>query len=329
MSGRVCRALINPVDLDSGSRNARIGVLAWAVVLPLVRPGWPEAMLLLASLVVIPMGLGLVPPTGRESGPAWPRRAASRLQLPAALLLVASFALPAGPTAALLTLPWLGVTALVALGGMFRLRAGARTVAEVCLDAGLVYLAVGGAWAVISRAGLRPLGFPDVIVLMTAVHFHYAGFALPLLAGSVTRALGGTLASLAGLGVVAGVPLVAAGITDAQLAGGLFGPHRLELVASGLLAASAALVGLLQVRLAIRAGRPVLVRTLLAISGLAVLGPMALAGLYATGAAAGVAWVDFEAMARYHGAVNALGFALPGLLAWNLDRSISAREARP
>ena len=60
------------------------------------------------------------------------------------------------------------------------------------LLAGLVYLAVGGVWTVIARAGLRPLGFPDLIVLLTAVHFHYAGFALPVLAGLVARASGGS-----------------------------------------------------------------------------------------------------------------------------------------
>ena len=43
---------------------------------------------------------------------------------------------------------------------------------------------------------------------------------------------------------------------------------------------------------------------------------MALAGLYSLGACLHVAWVDLDAMFRYHGAVNALAFTLPGLLAW-------------
>ena len=104
------------------------------------------------------------------------------------------------------------------------------------------------------RAGLRPLGFPDLIVLLTAVHFHYAGFALPVLTGLVARVLGGPAAGAACLGVIAGVPLVAIGITDAQLAPGILPPRLLELVASAITAASGLLVGLLQVRLAGRAG---------------------------------------------------------------------------
>ena len=54
---------------------------------------------------------------------------------------------------------------------------------------------------------------------------------------------------------MAGVPLVALGITDAQLAPGILPPRLLELVASSIMAASSILVGLLQLRFAARAGR--------------------------------------------------------------------------
>ena len=110
------------------------------------------------------------------------------LRAPAAWALVASFALPPGRAAAALALPWLAITGAAALRGLGRLRAGPRTPAWLCLGVGPVYLAVGGAWAVIARAGLCPLGFPDVIVLMTAVHFHYAGFALLVLVGRAAGA---------------------------------------------------------------------------------------------------------------------------------------------
>jgi hypothetical protein len=317
MSGR-WKARLRRLDPASGPRAALVGALAWVVVLPGLRPGWPEAMLLLASLVVVPLGLGLVAPADPESRRAWPRRVAGRLQLPAALVLVASFARPSGPLAAALTLPWLAVTGLVALHGLARLWHGPRWVAEVCRDAGMVYLAIGGAWTAITRAGLRPLGFPDVIVLMTAVHFNYAGFALPLMASRAARELNGFVARLAALGVIAGVPLVAAGITDSQVAHGLFPLHALELVASGTLAASALLVGLLHLRLALRPGHPAVARTLMAICGLAPVGPMTLAVLYALGSYTDVVWFDIVQMVRYHGLVNALGFVLPGLLAWSL-----------
>ena len=296
-------------------RGAAFGGLAWAVAVLLLRPGWAEAMLLLASFVVVPLGLGLAASDDPRSRP-WPWRMAVRLRLPAAMALAASFAVPAGGVAVSLALPWLATTVLVALHGLWRLWRGPRATPEVCLDAGLIYLAVGGAWTVIARAGLRPLGFPDLIVLLTAVHFHYAGFALPVLAGLVARTLGGPTAVAACLGVIVGVPLVAVGITDAQLAPGILPPRLLELVASAITAASAILVGLLQIRLAGRAGSPILARALMATSGLALLGPMVLAGLYALGSFEGVARIEIATMLRYHGAVNALGFAVPGLLSW-------------
>ena len=275
-------------------------------------------MLLLASLVIVPLGLGLVVSSDLRDRRVWPWRMAVRLQFPAALALMASVALPAGPLAAVLAVPWLVTTGLVALHGLWRLWRGSRRTSEVCLDAGLVYLAVGGIWTVIARAGLRPLGFPDLIVLLTAVHFHYAGFALPVLAGLVARTLGGPMARAACLGAIAGVPLVAVGITDAQLAPGILPPRLLELVASLIMAASSILIGLLQLRLAARPGRQTFARALMATSGLSLLGPMALAGSYALGSFEGVARIDIVAMLRYHGAVNALGFALLGLLAWHL-----------
>jgi hypothetical protein len=117
---------------------------------------------------------------------------------------------------------------------------------------------------------------------------------------------------------MAGVPLVAAGITESQLAPGFLPPRLLELASSLIMAASGILVGLLQLRLATRAGMSALARALMATSGLSLLVPMALAALYALGSFEGVARVDIEAMLRYHGAVNALGFALLGLLSWHL-----------
>ena len=311
-----------PASPGTGRRyrqlTALAGGLVWATSIGVLRPGWPEAMLLLASLVVVPLGLDLLAPPGPHGRHARLWSVAHGLRAPAAWALVASFALPPGRAAAALALPWLAITGAAALRGLGRLRAGPRTPAGLCLGVGPVYLAVGGAWAVIARAGLRPLGFPDVIVLMTAVHFHYAGFALLVLAGRAAGALGGPAAGAACLGAVAGVPLVAAGITDAQLMPGLLPPRAAELVATGVMATAGVLVGLLQIRLATRPDRPPLARALLAVSGAAILLPMGLAWFYALGAYRHAVWIDIAGMFRYHGAVNALGFALPGLLAWHV-----------
>jgi hypothetical protein len=288
-----------------------MGSAAW-VAAAACWPRWEVALFLLAPLVAVPLGLALLLP---ESGgwPSWPWRAAVVVQPPAALVLLGAFAVPQGRWGALLCLPWLTLTLLAPLCGLARiLKRGPQPPEEIALSAGLVYLAVGGAWLVLSRAGIQPLGFAPLIVLLTAVHFHYAGFVLPLLAGMAGRARPGLLGRAAAIGVIAGVPLVAVGINLAQLQVRAFEPW-----AAALLAASGLLVALLYLMLA--AGRrPPLQRLLLAVAGLALPVGMLLAAVYAWGRYTGLLWVDIAQMLPYHGAVNALGFALPGLAAWNL-----------
>jgi YndJ-like protein len=124
---------------------------------------------------------------------------------------------------------------------------------------------------------------------------------------------------LASAGVVLGVPLVAAGITLSA-----FGVGLVECAAAWLLAAAASLAGLLQFRAG--ASRGGLAGLLLGASSLALLTAMALAAAYALGAAAGADWLDIPQMYRFHGAVNAFGFALPALLAWHLIRKDEGGE---
>src|SRR5262249_31700122 len=146
------------------------------------------------------------------------RQIIAALQLPAAMLLGGAFLLPQGFLAAALAVPWLALTGLIALIGLGRIwQHGHGPLHELCMDAGLVYVAVGGAWAVLDRLGTRPLGFESVIVLLTAIHFHYAGFVLPIVTGLAIREVGGRVAWGAGVGVIVGVPVVAAGITATQL----------------------------------------------------------------------------------------------------------------
>lgn len=79
-------------------------------------------------------------------------------------------------------------------------------------------MAIGGLWFTLARLRIQPLGFGDTIVLLTAVHFHFAGFAAPILAGLAGRTLDRSgsarrVFQFSAVGIVAGTPLVAAGIT--------------------------------------------------------------------------------------------------------------------
>jgi hypothetical protein len=124
------------------------------------------------------------------------------------------------------------------------------------------------------RFGFRPLDFDPVIVLLTAIHFHYAGFALPLVTGLAARRLDSGTARLAAAGVIAGVPLVAIGITSTQLKAG----PLIESLAAWVLAAAGILTASLHLRLAFGPGRP-LVRFLWAVAAVSLVGSMVLAAI--------------------------------------------------
>ncbi len=159
--------------------------------------------------------------------------------------------------------------------------------------------------------GARPLVFSDAIVGATAVHFHYAGFVLPILTGLSARIAPGPSARIACVGVIAGVPLVAAGIkvaaTDAASPRAVAGRQPTSTRRPA-------------------ARRPLLSKAVdvnadslcLALSAVALVVGMGCAALYAWGRLTGSELLSIPLMYRVHGAVNALGFALPGLIGWTL-----------
>jgi uncharacterized protein (UPF0548 family) len=295
-------------------RSAALGLVAWVIGLLALPLDWAPALLLLGALMIVPLGLALLDDLGDIL-----RRSRLQLVLPwvqllSAVLLLVSFPLYPGQRAGLLALPWLGFTGLVALLGLFRLVTGGyRTAAGIATSAGMMFLAVGGGWTLASRWGIEPMGFHEPIVLLTGVHFHYAGFALPILTGLAAGTLRHLRARLAVAGVVIGVPLVAVGITAG---------HSLpvvELSAAWFMGIACLLVVWLQGELATRATAwPE--RLLFALSGLLLLSGMALAAVYALSTFLASHWLTIPEMIPWHGTLNALGFALPGLLAWHLRR---------
>lgn len=277
---------------------------------------WSYALLLFAALVLVPLALDLLVdenealPTARWFG--WVRLA----QLPAGLLLAVACWLPPGAVAVLAALPWIAVLGLMAAIGFVRVRTGGwkRELESQCRDVALMFGAIGAAWLLADRAGWRPLGFYAEIVTLTAVHFHYAGLLLPLFAGLVQRELFFVrLASRAAVGVVLGVPAVALGITATQLGWG----RSLETATACGLALAGLVVAVLQVRLALDGRQAIVTRVLLGVSGVSLFFGMVLAGAYAT---RGAPWLDIPQMRALHGTINAVGFALCGLIAWRRMR---------
>lgn len=282
-----------------------------------------SGILLLGPLLVVPLGLRLLKQAEVISIETGYRSPAAMIWLIAVVSLACSFSQPAGPVAASLAAPWLIVTLLLALlGARHMLREVRDLDAQLALVAALMLLAVGGGWTLISRAGLRPANFSAEIVLLTGVHFHYAGFALPILTGWTVRQLqngtspsrfwSSSLGTMVRRGliasVVAGVPLVGMGITFSPL---------LEVLASGLLTLAALLLAVMQIQVALQPAQAQR-RSLLLISAVSLICGMALAITYALGAYFQTKWIDIPTMIPLHGIANSVGFSLCGLLAWNL-----------
>src|SRR3989442_13340577 len=147
-----------------------------------------DLLLLLAPVVIVPLGLRLVPLRGHRA--IRMLRLARLVQPVGAVAAVIAFLQPQGWTAGLIALGWLCPCALGSLAGLLGLLE-TRSWRPVPLvsAAALASLSVGAAWLVASRAGMR-LGFSPAIVELTGVHFHYAGFAPTLLAALALPALG-------------------------------------------------------------------------------------------------------------------------------------------
>lgn len=303
-------------------RNARNptcaarGLAIWLVIAALssfaVDLSLIDLLLALAPLVVVPLGLGLVEPSSQRAQVHFSR--SRRLVPTVALVAVAALLLPKGALAGLLAAPWFFVTSWIAIARLVEfLESPSACLSRLLPAAAVAYLAVGAGWFVISRAGLRPLRFPEVIVDLTAVHFHFAGFAAIVIAASTYRYLrrrprAHLSAGVAGLGLVVGMPLVALGFT--------FSPV-LSAVGAIALGVSLALIAVVTAT-AVLPGQQIKPKLFLGLSSAAAVGGMVLGVQYAIGQAFGTPALGIREMAAVHGVTNGIGFVVCGLAGWSL-----------
>src|SRR6266852_5645746 len=186
------------VLFPSGVKTAAAGGVIWLILLAGVflfslRMSIFCLLFLLAPLVVVPLALSLLP-AAQVSLPSRMNSSVVRYFLPlGAALTTASFFLRDGRVAGALVCVWLIVALALALDGLERLiRTRLRSFPEFCFAIGEGYALVGALWLLASRLGMQPIGFHEPIVLLTAIHFHYAGLMAAILAGLVasdTRAI--------------------------------------------------------------------------------------------------------------------------------------------
>ena len=305
---------------------ATAGAAVWAGIAVLARIGMArvgaiELLFLFAPLVIVPLGMEL----GRVMGNCGGLDELARWLQPAgAGLAVVSMFLPPGRNAGLAALGWLLICGLVAGAGFVDLVRALWTDADRSVRATLglarVDLAVGGAWLVASRWGMRPMGIQEPIGLLTAVHFHFAGFATAMIAAatlSFTQRRGDRRRLRVVVLLVAGLPIVVA-------AGFVIGPV-VKMAAALLFSASVAGLAI-AVRASGRNAEDATARVLLQGAAGAVFAGMVLSGVYAVADFAGSELLTIPQMARTHGILNAVGFCLLGMLGWLVESGSRSRS---
>jgi hypothetical protein len=293
--------------------SAAFGAVVWLAAVLAGTLGVVPRALALAPLVLVPLGVGMA---GRSSFPGLAGRcyrAAVWLQPAGAVLFTASLALSVdGATAAALAAPWLVVTGLLGLAALARtVDRGGLALPETAVDAGLAYVSVGTVALLLYHLD-RTFWFGSTIILLTAVHFHYAGFVLPVITGLTGRS--GHLdtplwRALVGV-ILVGPAIIAVGISFSPL---------VEVVAVGGFTVAVALFGW-SVVIRVAPARPQPQAVLLGVSAIALPVSMALALGY--GVATFTGWdlgLDIATMVALHGSLNAFGFALLGLVGWRLS----------
>jgi len=315
---------------------AMAGAAAWAGLAVLARIGIArlgaiELMFLLAPLVIVPLGMEL----GRViGGGGWFAETARRLQPVGAAFAVAAMCMGPGRKAGLLALGWMVVCGLMAGDGVMGLvttswRGADRACPELVegsvratLGVAQIDLAVGGAWLVASRLGMRPMGIQEPIGLLTAVHFHYAGFATATIAAA-------TLAFAAERGRqrwLKWVVLTVVALPFVVAAGFVVSP-AMKMVAALLFSVSVAALAVFLRAYGRQTGNAT-ARVLLQVAAGAVFAGMVFSGAYAVVDFAGSEALTIPQMARTHGILNAVGFCLPGLLGWLVENSGQGPESR-
>jgi hypothetical protein len=305
-------------------RCAVLGAVIWAGVAVLARIGVAEIgaielMFLFAPLVIVPLGMEL----GRIMGSDTPlTRFARRIQPVAAALAVAALWLPPGRPAGGLACAWMVVCLSMTLAALLDLSSLARsrpdrstssTMQRITVAVAQLDLTVGGAWLAASRLGLWPMGIQEPIGLLTAVHFHYAGFAIAMIAAAMLQFASQRqeyrwLRWL--VAVVVGMPFVVA-------VGFVISP-QLKLGAATLFSASVAGLAVV-LRSSAKRLQSRTARVLFYVASTSVFAGMVLSTAYAVADFRESDVLPIPQMARTHGILNAIGFCLPGLLGWLVE----------
>ncbi|AQQ54785.1 YndJ family protein [Planococcus lenghuensis] len=223
-----------------------------------------------------------------------------------------SFGLPY-PAALVCALVYLIVTFWIAWKGAERfLKRGFSNTAELMIDLGLVYIAVGGLWF-FAFVGEFDTGFSAMTMWLTAIHFHYSAFMLCVSVGLLGRIRATNLYKLCALFIATGPMTVALGIIFS---------HTLELTSVSLYVLAIYALTFYTFRLRFPFIQALMIRIPFVTLCLTILWSF----LYAYGNFSGTATVTIPTMLAVHGLLNCLLFGSFTVIGWALHVPITTQE---
>jgi hypothetical protein len=259
-------------------------------------------LLLFGQLVVVPLGLLLVP-APRDTPAGALGRGGRVLFRVGGVAAIASLGIPRGELSAAVAAIYLAPALLVGASALLDARA-LRSTAGLAGVGARIMLAAGALLFVLHRQDVAFAGLPELSVQLAAVHLHFVGFGLLLMAAALARR-GSRLGAAACWMLIAG--------TLPASIGTLLHPALAAIGAALVLGGLVALLAGTFPLLADGGVRPAARRLLfVSIACAAFVGMMAALSMLGAPAA------EIGSMVRLHGAFAAAGVVLAGLLGWRL-----------
>lgn len=186
----------------------------------------------------------------------------------------------------------------------------------------LGYLMVGVGWLFCFIYGINPLNFDDVIVGLTAAHFHLAGFVLTVHIWQLVQQPNVQNKWLLTILPLLGMLLVATGITMTKLGF----PFQIEMIGS-LVFIIFVLISIWELFRFSKTENGIQ-RLLFLIAGLSLSFTMILAAIYAIRFVWPHPFFNIPNMKIWHGTINVFGFGLAALVGWKFNKRRGAGTYR-
>ncbi|MBJ7983710.1 MULTISPECIES: YndJ family protein [Bacillus] len=267
-----------------------------------------EAIILLSILLFIPMSFCIIDKETRNGTYLLFYKFVSFLYPIAAISAMLAFV----TNHYFFALLWFAYTGIVALFGISRLlERGWKPLEEAAIDSAFIYLFLGGFWFFASVAKFPIMYFSSDIVLLTAAHFHYSAFLLPLSAGLLgrKRERGSKLYDAIMFIIVISPMTVAIGITYSRV---------FEFFAVFIYLCAIYGYGVYVWRTKFNA---ISTKILLTLSSSTLMVTIMFSLIYSYGNFKQVMTITIAQMVWIHGVVNGIGVALPAFVGWMIEKS--------